>query len=506
MTGRKLLFSLILLLISPWLMRFSGWFGIGLFVGLILTILYSFDYTAEIHRRGVHTAGQNIVYWLLRVPQLLFGLLAVGIGLVLAIWVFYNMLIERLPEYSSGPLGWFIIPALLLFGLNKLRLLFASPATPTTSTPRNAAMQHILPDHPVFAPYRDSLLASARPCAAITLRPCETLTDTLTPWQSKLGGLPYLPHEADYPHDSQGRPLYLLAQINCAEVPPLPDFPHRGMLQFFISPYATLVHLWGLDYHHPDRQDYFRVLYYPEVHTDPAAVQQDFAFLPPLPTPPAAMTWTQKLLGLFKKPALHLPFQYPCAMHFTAGEQLVPLDDAALHLSGAGVPDVDAGNWFDPRFAGEELPRLADAARVCREHGLAANVEIKPCPGREAETGRIVATECARGWQRAAVPPLLSSFSPEALLAARAAAPQLNLGWLIEGTLPADWLAQARTLGVMALHLEHALVDAPLVGAAHAAGLAVLAWTVNDLATARRLRTLGVDALCTDAPDELAAG
>ncbi|MBP7302727.1 MAG: DUF1963 domain-containing protein [Brachymonas sp.] len=347
MTGRKLLFSLILLLISPWLMRFSGWFGIGLFVGLILTILYSFDYTAEIHRRGVHTAGQNIVYWLLRVPQLLFGLLAVGIGLVLAIWVFYNMLIERLPEYSSGPLGWFIIPALLLFGLNKLRLLFASPATPTTSTPRNAAMQHILPDHPVFAPYRDSLLASARPCAAITLRPCETLTDTLTPWQSKLGGLPYLPHEADYPHDSQGRPLYLLAQINCAEVPPLPDFPHRGMLQFFISPYATLVHLWGLDYHHPDRQDYFRVLYYPEVHTDPAAVQQDFAFLPPLPTPPAAMTWTQKLLGLFKKPALHLPFQYPCAMHFTAGEQLVPLDDAALHLSGAGVPDVDAGNWFD---------------------------------------------------------------------------------------------------------------------------------------------------------------
>lgn len=167
---------------------------------------------------------------------------------------------------------------------------------------------------------------------------------------------------------------------------------------------------------------------------------------------------------------------------------------------------LDAGNWFDPRFAGEELPRLADAARVCREHGLAANVEIKPCPGREAETGRIVATECARGWQRAAVPPLLSSFSPEALLAARAAAPQLNLGWLIEGTLPADWLAQARTLGVMALHLEHALVDAPLVGAAHAAGLVVLAWTVNDLATARRLRTLGVDALCTDAPDELAAG
>lgn len=346
MTGRKLLFSLILLLVSPWLMRFSGWFGIGVLVGLILTILYSFDYTAEIGSRGAHSAGQNIVYWLLRVPQLLFGLLAVGIGLALAVWVLYNTFIERQPEYS-GPSGWFIIPAMLLFGLNKLRLLFASPTTPTTSTLRNAAMQPILPDNPIFAPYRASLLASARPCATITLNPCNTLTDTLTLWQSKLGGLPYLPREADYPHDSQGRPLYLLAQINCAETPPLPDFPRQGMLQFFISPYATLVHLWGLDYHHPDRQDYFRVLYYPDVHTDPAALQQDFAFLPPLPAPPAATTWTQKFLGLFKKPALHLPFQYPCAMRFTPGEQLVPLDDTALHLSGEGVPDVDAGNWFD---------------------------------------------------------------------------------------------------------------------------------------------------------------
>ena len=77
------------------------------------------------------------------------------------------------------------------------------------------------------------------------------------------------------------------------------------------------------------------------------------------------------------------------------------------------------------------------------------------------------------------------------------------------GGVLADDMGLGKTLqalGVMALHPEHALVDAPLVGAAHAAGLAVLAWTVNDLATARRLRTLGVDALCTDAPDELAAG
>lgn len=196
----------------------------------------------------------------------------------------------------------------------------------------------------------------------------------------------------------------------------------------------------------------------------------------------------------------------PFLLHDDTLERTTNGEGTAAGQDWQQLARLDAGSWFDPRFAGEELPQLADAARVCREHGLAANVEIKPCPGRETETGRIVATECARCWQRASLPPLLSSFSPEALLAARAAAPRLNFGWLIEGTLPADWLAQARTLGVMALHLEHALVDAPLVSAAHAAGLAVLAWTVNDPVTACRLRTLGVDALCTDMPDGLVAG
>ncbi len=52
---------------------------------------------------------------------------------------------------------------------------------------------------------------------------------------SKVGGTPYLPSDASVPCDSEGNPLRLLAQIDCRELAALPDFPHTGLLQFWIG-------------------------------------------------------------------------------------------------------------------------------------------------------------------------------------------------------------------------------------------------------------------------------
>ncbi len=54
--------------------------------------------------------------------------------------------------------------------------------------------------------------------------------------QSKFLGKPYLPKAMAYPHDAHGAPMLLLAQINFAEVPPLPNYPKSGILQLFASP------------------------------------------------------------------------------------------------------------------------------------------------------------------------------------------------------------------------------------------------------------------------------
>ena len=51
---------------------------------------------------------------------------------------------------------------------------------------------------------------------------------------SKFGGLPYWTADEEYPKDDDGNELTLLAQINFSDVPHLPDYPEKGLLQFFI--------------------------------------------------------------------------------------------------------------------------------------------------------------------------------------------------------------------------------------------------------------------------------
>jgi len=159
---------------------------------------------------------------------------------------------------------------------------------------------------------------------------------------------------------------------------------------------------------------------------------------------------------------------------------------------------LDAGAWFDRDFAGERLPTLAEVAERCERDSIAANIEIKPCPGREALTGQLVATAALALWHLQT--PLLSSFSYDALAAARDAAPALPRGMLFEA-LPDDWLRIVRELECVSLHADHQHLSAPLVAAIHAAGLRVLAYTVNRPARARELAQWGVDMICTDRLD-----
>lgn len=52
---------------------------------------------------------------------------------------------------------------------------------------------------------------------------------------SHLGGIPYLPHNEAYPTGNDGQSLWLCAQINFAQMPPMERFPSEGILQFFLS-------------------------------------------------------------------------------------------------------------------------------------------------------------------------------------------------------------------------------------------------------------------------------
>ncbi len=59
--------------------------------------------------------------------------------------------------------------------------------------------------------------------------------EPFTLFDSHTGGLPYLPQDFEIPKDKKGEPMNLLAQINCEDLAALADYPHEGILQFWLS-------------------------------------------------------------------------------------------------------------------------------------------------------------------------------------------------------------------------------------------------------------------------------
>src|SRR5690349_10694723 len=125
----------------------------------------------------------------------------------------------------------------------------------------------------------------------------------------------------------------------------------------------------------------------------------------------------------------------------------------AAALSFEEIRRLDAGSWFGADFIGQPVPSLEETIDLLGKLNLGAVVELKPSPGAETETGRAAAAMLAERWPSHLPAPLVSSFKPAALAAARDAAPQLPRALLV-GALGAEWRQQAATLECSALHAD----------------------------------------------------
>ncbi len=219
----------------------------------------------------------------------------------------------------------------------------------------------------------------------------------------------------------------------------------------------------------------------------------------------------ENTLAAFRLGARHGYRAFECDVKLSADGVPFLLHDATLRRTTNGhgraadldwseLARLDAGSWHSRAFAGEPPASLEGVAAFCLENGYALNIEIKPTPGSEAETGRVVAEEATRLWRRAALPPLFSSFQPAALAAAQVTAPDIPRALLLD-SLRSGWLDEAKALGAVAVVMAYALMDGAVLASLHAAGMRGLCYTVNDPAEAARLQKIGVDALITDAVD-----
>lgn len=149
----------------------------------------------------------------------------------------------------------------------------------------------------------------------------------------------------------------------------------------------------------------------------------------------------------------------------------VPLLDAALAACGPVEVNVEIKNWpADPDF--EEARSLADL---------------------------VVAAVDAAGMADRVV---VSSFDLGTIDRLHALAPTVRTAWLVvDHGDPLRLVERAAANGHTGIHPIWRMVDAPLVEAAHAAGLFVNVWTVDEPDEIRRLAALGVDGIVTNVPD-----
>jgi glycerophosphoryl diester phosphodiesterase len=164
-------------------------------------------------------------------------------------------------------------------------------------------------------------------------------------------------------------------------------------------------------------------------------------------------------------------------------------------MSLSQVLRLDAGSWFDRRFAGERVPTLDEALAWCKGRcGL--NFEIKE-EDRVEELVRLLATKFRAHGSLDRI--LFSSFRGSDLSKLRAAFPHGRLAWLASRKTQGltRW---NRSVRLSALHPKDLLVNRRLMRRCRALGLAVHVWVVNRPRRLRQLEALGVDGVMTDDP------
>jgi glycerophosphoryl diester phosphodiesterase len=221
----------------------------------------------------------------------------------------------------------------------------------------------------------------------------------------------------------------------------------------------------------------------------------------------------ENTMAAFRLGASHGYRMFECDVKLSADGVPFLLHDATLTRTTNGTNQaiagdhpwstlsrLDAGAWHSHAYAGEGIPTLDAIAAYCILSGYFLNIEIKPTPGTERHTGVVVAREAGRLWTGQAVPPLLTSFSPEALEGALETQPELPRGLLL-AELWSGWLETALRLGCQAIVCNHKLWSISTVTQAKEAGMRTLSYTVNDQLTAQRLIDLQIDGIITDRVD-----
>jgi len=183
--------------------------------------------------------------------------------------------------------------------------------------------------------------------------------------------------------------------------------------------------------------------------------------------------------------------------------------------TAAELRSLDAGTWFDSKFAHEPLPLLSELLLECNSLGLGLNVEVKhatdhggdiPTEEDKVRERRLADVVCSFVQQLgpAICDPakvVFSSFSIAALEVLDSRLPNYKRSYLVE-EVPANWEETYRRLNCCSFNLNHKKSSKEQIQRI-CEKVPVFTFTVNDPQRAMELFSWGVSGVFSDCPRDI---
>ncbi len=160
----------------------------------------------------------------------------------------------------------------------------------------------------------------------------------------------------------------------------------------------------------------------------------------------------------------------------------------------AQLQTLDAGSWFDRRFAGTRLPTLAGALDVIQQ-GSITLIERK---GGDAKTCLDLLRQ-----KNLIDHVVVQSFHWDYLSDCRKLSPDLVLGALGYGAVTQEKVDEIVDMDVQAVGWSHAEMNRRWIDEFHRHGLRVWVYTVDDIKRVDELIDAGIDGIITNEPAKM---
>jgi glycerophosphoryl diester phosphodiesterase len=187
----------------------------------------------------------------------------------------------------------------------------------------------------------------------------------------------------------------------------------------------------------------------------------------------------------------------PIVMHDETVDRTTNGQGRVSEMSYGKIATLDAGSWFDDTFKGVSVPTLAEWLRVAVELGCSLNIELKAKKKGAKPLAAAVNEALQQSGYDSASSLLISSSNKECLVAMHQIDNNTPLA-LVADRWPWRCVPLLNQLHCVSLNINYKCLTPARIKRLHTAGLAVLAYTVNDNHTMETLFRWGVDGIFTD--------